>query len=71
MTCNETLNRGSQLKLKAYLFKGILVIFDHDLASYEQQKIDERLHMAELQVPERSILGVGHFPSVQSQFSLL
>ena len=50
-----------------YLLKWILVVPDHDFGSDESQELDEGVHVAQSDVPERTVLGTDLVSDIEMQ----
>ena len=50
-----------------YLLKWILVVPDHDFSSDESQELDEGVHVAQSDVPERTVLGADLVSNIEMQ----
>ena len=50
-----------------YLLKWILVVPDHDFGSVESQELDEGVHVAQSDVPERTVLGTDLVSDIEMQ----
>ena len=50
-----------------YLLEWILVVPDHDFSSDESQELDEGVHVAQSDVPERTVLGADLVSNIEMQ----